>query len=132
MLHIYEDYTSPPFSQGDLTNPLIVCLDAENEAISVQKLLLHNDDPLKVYRSISVQVPSIQIPTGWTVKLLCQSRIPTAADWLTVSSANLAAVPDILDLNYYALWIQIRVPGGTMAETITGPRLLLNYTEQPS
>jgi hypothetical protein len=131
MLQIREDYNSPAFSQGDMSNPLVVSLDATYEAVQVRKFLLHNDDPLKIYRNITLQIPIGQTPPGWSIKLLYQSLIPTAADWLAISSGNLLSVPDILDLNYYPIWLSIQVPAGASVQTIIGPRLLINFTEQP-
>ena len=130
MLHIYANYQAKPFSSGDRSNPLVITLDGSRQAQSVQQLLLHNDDALKVYRSITLQMPASQIPAGWTAKLIEQSRIPTAADWLLVSSGNILAMPDILDLNYYPFWIALTIPAGTSVQTLTSPGLLLNYSEQ--
>lgn len=127
---------------GLQTNPVQTSHDGTNGEIVERKLFLRSDDANFYYTDIQIQgtparkvrVGDLQFPEAFIgFKIAIQNEQPTRNQWLAIESGNTAVVDDIGDsstgdTSYKPFWIQVEIPPGTRAQTITdvGPNVLAN------
>lgn len=149
-LNIYEydasNATYKVISQDGLqTSPIQTSHDGTNGEIVEKKLFLRNSNTSFFYTDVTLtpsparktRVGDIQYPEAFIgFKVIIQENQPTKGEWLATESGNTANMTDIGttsqgDNGYKPFWIQIEVPPGTRAQTISDISINVQADENP-
>jgi hypothetical protein len=150
MLNIYEyDQDNNAYrviSQDGLqTSPIQTSHDGTNGEIIEKKVYLRNDDVnfyftdirLTPYPARKTRVGDIQYPEAFVgFKIIAQENQPSKNEWLAVESGGTAFLEDIGDHDagdnaYKPVWIQIEIPPGTRAQTISDVAINVQADQNP-
>lgn len=150
MISIYE-YDSDNNSyrviskDGLQTSPIQTSHDGTNGEIIEKKLYLRNDNTDFFYTDISLtpyparktRVGDLQYPEAFIgFKIFVQENQPTKNEWASVvpgASASMADIGnnDAGDNGYKPFWVQIEIPSGTRAQTISDVAINVQADENP-
>jgi hypothetical protein len=149
-LNIYEydasNATYKVISQDGLqTSPVQTSHDGTNGEVVEKKLFLRNSNTDFFYTDVTLtpsparktRVGDIQYPEAFIgFKVIIQENQPTKGEWLATESGNTADMANIGttsqgDNGYKPFWIQIEVPPGTRAQTISDISINVQADENP-
>lgn len=130
---------------GLQTSPIQSSHDGTNGEVIEKKIYIRNDDVnfyysdirLTPYPARKTRVGDIQYPEAFVgFKILSQENQPTKNEWLAIESGSTTFVPNIGDSQtgdnaYKPLWIQIQIPPGTRAQTISDIGINVQADQNP-